>query len=167
MPKIKTRFVTVVDGPKRETFPVHLPHIRNIRGFLLGTWDFTLFNDAFPGTNRLGDVDGSIEIYGHTLHVEFKKDSGAMNGGQLVKAIRQAKYSNITTYFVFGPTNKPVELWVISPKNIDGFKVRLKNGVRDLNRYFRSWSNFARKNSLVGNPGEDFRHGEDILSRLK
>jgi hypothetical protein len=43
-----------------------------------------------------------------------------MNKGQLLKAIRQVKYSGITTIFVFGKRYELEEYPMFSPENIEG-----------------------------------------------
>jgi len=148
------RKVTVEEdnGYVQET-EVFLPHIRNIIGFLNGEWDLSMYADCFEGKNQLGDIDGSIELYGNTLLVEFKASRDTLNAGQLIKAIRQAKHSNITTIFVFGETNRPVEYLRFSPNCIKGTGF-IKTNVMDLHSVFSKWANFAKENSLVNDSSD-------------
>ncbi|MGF9741596.1 hypothetical protein ABEX38_29960 [Priestia megaterium] len=143
------RKVTVVEdnGYMQET-EVFLPHIRNIIGFLNGEWDLSMYADCFPDKNQLGDVDGSLELHGHTLHVEFKASKDTLNAGQLIKAIRQAKHSNITTIFIFGETNRPVEYLRFSPNCLNGTGF-IKTSVLALHGVFKGWAKYAEENSLV------------------
>jgi hypothetical protein len=95
--------VTVTkDGVNLEKFQANYPNIRTLKGFLNGQWNLEPFDECFKGANRLGDVDASLEMSGHTLLVEFKGAKGGMNKGQVLKAIRQAKYTKLVTFFVFG-----------------------------------------------------------------
>lgn len=145
---------------------VFLPNIKDIIGFLNGTWNFTMYDDCFEGKNKLGDVDASIELYGHTLVLEFKRDRTALTGGQIVKAVRQAKHSNITTLFVFGDTNRPVEYLRISPNKLEGTGF-IKCDVIGLSKVLKSWNNYARKNSLTGNDdGADWRIAKRYLNAV-
>jgi hypothetical protein len=135
------------DGSVNET-DVYLPQIRNIVGFLEGTWDLNMYANCFEGGNKLGDVDASIELYGWTLHVEFKRTRNDLNKGQVLKAIRQARHSDITTIFVFGDTNRPVEKLVFSPDNLVGSGIHPTN-VMDLSKFFGDWGKWAKANSRI------------------
>ena len=134
---------------------VYLPQIRNIIGFLNGTWDLNPYADCFQGKSKLGDVDASIELFGHTMVVEFKRDRTALNQGQIVKAIRQAKFSNITTFFVFGDTNRPVEFLRFSPNCIKGTGY-IKTDVTGLRKAFKAWAGWAERNSLIADYDESW-----------
>lgn len=126
---------------------ISLPNIRNLKGFLKGQWNLAAWDSCFPKRNRLGDVDGSVEIAGHTLHIEFKESKWSMNQGQVLKAIRQAKYSGITTIFVFGKTDTPSEYLKFTPDNLQpDFMPCDKDSLHDL---FTRWSNQAEENALV------------------
>lgn len=105
-----------VTGQILEHSEVDLPKINSITGFLKGEWDLDRYSECFSGNNRLGDLDGSLEIDGSHLVLEFKEHMEAMNKGQLVKAIRMAKHCNTTTFFIFGRTNQPKKKIIISPK---------------------------------------------------
>jgi hypothetical protein len=140
--------VSVVKGGEvKEKFMVNLPNIRNLQGFLKGEWDLSLFDSAFPKRNRLGDVDGSVEINGYTLHVEFKASKYSMNRGQVLKAVRQAKYSNITSLFVFGKTNAPEEYLLFTPDNLQPDYVPCD--VDSLVQVMKQWSDWTNENNLV------------------
>ncbi|WP_042360676.1 hypothetical protein [Geomicrobium sp. JCM 19055] len=160
------RQVTVVERNGEEyTENIHLPNIRNIIGFLKGTWDLTPYHSCFPDRNQLGDIDGSIELHGHTLHIEFKEDKNVLNSGQLVKAIRQAKYSNITTLFVFGKTNMPTEYIQFSPSRPKGtgFKPITLASLRLL---LKRWADHAEKESLVQNDQSEWNIARKVLKEL-
>ena len=145
---LKNSIVSVyVAGKKKEHFVVNLPNIRNLQGFLKGCWDLSVYDDCFPRRNRLADVDGSIELNGFTLHVEYKESKWSMNQGQVIKAIRQAKYSNITTIFVFGKTNQPTSYLLFTPKDLQPDYIECDQ--ESLNAVFKRWSNFTEKNNLV------------------
>ena len=125
-----------------------LPNIKSIVGLLQGTWNFRMYDNCFDGKNKLSDVDGSIEVYGHTLILEFKLERSALTAGQVVKAIRQAKHSNITTIFIFGQTDRPVEYLIFSPNNIKGSGFK-KCNTAILSMVFHNWNNWAKKNDLT------------------
>lgn len=133
---------------------MNLPNIRNLKGFLKGQWNLATYDGCFPKRNRLGDVDGSVEINGHTLHVEFKESKYSMNQGQVLKAIRQAKYSNVSTIFVFGKTDVPTSFLFFTPQElqpefIDCDTDSLKDVMKD-------WARFTEANNLVDNRTEEW-----------
>lgn len=137
------------EGKVLEKFFMNLPAVRKLQGFLKGMWDLSIFNSAFPKRNRLGDVDGSVEVNGHTLHVEFKESKYSMNQGQVLKAIRQAKYSAITTMFVFGKTNAPTEYLMFTPEDLQpNYK---KCDTAGLIEVMKAWSQYTEENNLVEN----------------
>jgi hypothetical protein len=136
------------DNGKVEEAEVYLPNIRSIVGFLAGEWDLSAFDDSFEGKSRLGDIDGSIEMFGHSLMIEFKRDRMAITAGQIVKAIRQAKHSNVTSVFVFGETNEPVEYLLFSPNNLEGTGFK-KCDLATINKVFKNWNDWAKKNDLT------------------
>lgn len=141
--------IVMKDGEQQEKFVVDLPNIRSLKGFLSGFWDLSLFKEAFPRKNRLADVDGSIELNGHTLVVEFKQSNRAMTSGQIMKAIRQAEKSNICTLFIFGKTNKPVGYKLYTPKNLCPKYVEADlQGVIDV---MKEWVAYTEANNLVTN----------------
>ena len=147
---LENAVVTVtVDGKVQEKFMVNLPNIRSLKGFLQGAWDLSVYNDCFPKKNRLGDVDGSVEIFGHTLHVEFKESRYSLNQGQVLKAIRQAENSNISTIFIFGKTNKPVGYTFITPQNLQADYVEADQD--SIKQVMKDWAKYAEENNLVKN----------------
>lgn len=136
------------DNGTTRTTEVFLPQIRDVVGFLNGVWDLNIYADCIDGSSKLGDVDGSTEIYGHTLHIEFKRSFDNVNAGQLVKAVRQARHSNITTLFVFGETNRPNSYMIFTPTNLEGSGLK-KGNVVQIRKILKEWSKWAKKNSLV------------------
>lgn len=141
--------VTVTkDGKQLEKFIVNLPNVRKLQSFLKGFWDFAEYHGAFPGRSRLADVDGSIELNGHTLHIEFKESSYAMTQGQILKAIRQAKHSNITTIFVFGKTDQPVKQLIFSPDQPDGGGYE-ESSKEILFTTLNRWAKWTKEHNLV------------------
>lgn len=163
--------ITVTQEAKiTENFMANYPNIRRIKGYLEGIWDFSLFNHCFPKNNKLSDVDSSIELEGHTLHIEFKGAKNGMNKGQLLKAIRQAKHSNITTMFIFGKRNKPEAYFMILPdaesergyKNTAYTPTNLE-GVCDI---FIRWCAYAQQNSLAENKTQEWNEVNRVLASL-
>jgi hypothetical protein len=73
----------------------------------------------------------------------------------VVKAVRQARHSNITTIFVFGETNRPVEKLVFSPDRIVGWGIQPTN-VMDLSKFFTDWGKWAKAHSLLSRGDNDW-----------
>jgi hypothetical protein len=149
MKKHKERTVVVYEketGRTLEHIDINLPAMRSISGFLKGEWDLDAYSDCFGGKNRLGDIDASIEIDGHHLVVEFKEHEDSMNQGQVMKAIRMAKYCNTTTFFVFGITNLPRKKMIISPKVLKGEFT--KTDEKELKLLFSKWYSKAKLNPM-------------------
>jgi hypothetical protein len=170
MVKRKERTVVVYEkgtGRTLEHVDINLPAMRSIGGFLNGEWNLDAYSDCFGGKNRLGDIDASIEIDGHHLVVEFKEHKNSMNAGQLVKAVRMAKYCNTTTFFVFGHTNKPIEKLIISPKNQKGEFSRTSE--EELKQLFSRWFSKAKLNPVKKRAelNSDWRIAKQILSEVK
>ena len=170
MEKVQNRKVVVYDndnGKLLEKIDLQLPAMRSIAGFLKGEWNLDAYSDCFGGKNRLGDIDASIEIDGHHLVVEFKEHKRSMNQGQLVKAIRMAKYCNTVTFFVFGKTNNPVEKLIISPKTLHGQFTPTNEA--ELKKLFSAWFSKAKLNPVVNRMGlqEDWNVASEIMEGLK
>lgn len=136
------------DNGKVEETELYLPNIKSVVGFLNGTWNFSMYDDSFDGKSKLGDVDASIELFGHTLNIEFKRERTALTTGQIVKAIRQAKFSNITTLFVFGDTNRPVEYLRFSPNLLEGTGFKPCD-IMGLSKVLKDWNDWAKSNDLT------------------
>lgn len=136
------------DNGKIKDTEVYLPQIRDLVGFLEGVWDLNMYASCIEGTSKFGDVDGSTEVCGHTLHIEFKRSYDDLNSGQIVKAIRQARYSDITTLFVFGMTNRPTGYIRFSPFELEGTGLRETN-VADLRKVIKTWATWAKEESRV------------------
>ena len=153
------------DNGKVEETELFLPQIKSIVGFLNGTWDLKRYENCFEGSNKLGDVDASIELHGHTLLIEFKRDRGSLTAGQLVKAIRQAKHSRITTLFVFGETNRPTEYLQISPNYLNGTGF-IKCDTLSLCKLLSKWGQWAKKNSLTSRKDDDWKTAKQILGSV-
>jgi hypothetical protein len=153
---LKDAVITVHTGGKqKEKFMISLPNIRNLQGFLKGEWDLSKYDSCFPGRNRLGDVDGSIEINGFTMHIEFKASKYAINKGQILKAIRQAKYSNISTLFIFGETNNPEEYLFFTPDNLQpDYQECTEDSIKEV---ISGWSATTAKNNLVESRTEEWK----------
>lgn len=152
------------NGDVKET-ELYLPNIKDVIGFLNGTWNFSMYDDSFDGKNKLGDVDASIEMFGHTLLIEFKRDRKALTQGQIVKAIRQAKHSGITSLFVFGDTNHPVEYLRFSPNKLEGTGF-IKCDTIGLSKVLRQWNDWAKRNSLTSRQDVDWTIAKRYLNAV-
>lgn len=153
------------DNGRIEETDLYLPNIKSVVGFLNGTWNFTVYDDCFDGRSKLGDIDASIELFGHTLLIEFKKERSALTAGQIVKSIRQAKHSNTTTIFVFGETDRPVEYLLFSPKNIEGTGFK-KCDTIGLSKVFKNWNEWAKKNDLTSKEDKDWNIAKRYLNSV-
>lgn len=144
---LKNAVVTVaVDGEQKEKFIINMPNIRKLQGFLKGQWDLSVYDDCFPKRNRLGDVDGSIELNGHTIHIEFKESRYGMTQGQVLKAINQAVNSNITTMFIFGKKDIPIGYILFTKDNLqpDYFE----SDVEGIKTVLKDWARMTEANNL-------------------
>lgn len=148
MPKVDNRVITITEnGNVIEKFISNLPNVRSYKGYLKGMWNLADYDDCFPKKNRLGDVDASVEQNGHTLHIEFKESYYSLTQGQILKAIRQAIYSNIVTFIVIGKTNNPVGYIKFTPDNLQPDLVECdKESFKDA---LREWSQYTLENNLV------------------
>jgi hypothetical protein len=157
-------------GKRIERFYEHLPNIRSLKGFMAGIWDLSQFNNCFSKRNRLGDVDACVEQNGHTLIVEFKRSKNGMNKAQVLKAIRQAKYSNISTIFVFGPKDKPEKAMIIKPDpdSDKGFNTSglVECNIDTLNDMFKDWTRYTEANNLVKNRSDEWNEVNKVFSEL-
>lgn len=162
--------ITVMQGDKRlERFVANYPNIRTLRGFLAGEWDLSLFDNCFKGSNRLGDIDASIELNSYTLHVEFKGAKGGMNKGQVLKALRQAKYTGIVTLFVFGKRNSPDAYLMIEPEDSEkGFKSSgyIKGNLEDVQNVILEWAKWTEENTRVESKTSEWQQVSEILSSV-
>lgn len=163
---IGRRQIRVIEEDGRtEDLQIYLPNIKSVGGFLRGTWNFTVYDDCFDGRSKLGDIDASIELYGHTLLIEFKRERTAITAGQIVKAIRQAKHSNITTIFVFGDTDRPVEYLTFSPNHIEGSGFKSCDTI-SLSKLFKNWNDYAKRNDLTSRNDTDWNIAKGYLNQV-
>ena len=170
---LEKKIVVVVDQHTKKTterFYANYPNIRTLQGFLKGEWDLSLFDSCFKGRNRLGDVDASIELNGHTLLIEFKGHKGGMNKGQVLKAIRQAKYSNITTMFIFGTRNSPEAYLTIAPdsESEKGFSNSgyIEAELDEVRDEIKDWTRHTEANQLVKSKTEEWEEVNKIMGDM-
>lgn len=166
----QTRTVTVQLGEEVvEQFSFDLPYIRTLKGFLQGTWSLGEFGESMTGKNGFGDVDASTEIDGHTLILEFKQSFNKVDNGQVMKAIRQAKYGRTSTWFIEGDTNQPKRLYKVESTGTEGeFKM---NGVLDVDmqtvcKHIADWEQWARRNSLTVNKLKEWAEVREIRAQM-
>ncbi|MEY8748896.1 hypothetical protein [Alkalicoccobacillus gibsonii] len=154
-------------GRTLEHIDINLPAMRSIAGFLKGEWNLDAYSDCFGGKNRLGDIDASIEIDGHHLVIEFKEHKNSMNEGQLVKAIRMAEFSNTTTFFVFGKTDQPKEMVIISPKNPNG--TVFSTDEKALKKLMNNWYSKAKLNPMKPREAlnNDWANAKRLMKKVK
>ncbi|MCY9324046.1 hypothetical protein [Bacillus haynesii] len=170
MKKHKERTVVVYEketGRTLEHIDINLPAMRSISGFLKGEWNLDAYSSCFGGKNRLGDIDASIEIDGHHLVIEFKEHENSMNSGQLVKAVRMAKYCNTTTFFVFGKTDEPRKKIVIYPEDVEG--TLSPTDEKELKSLFSKWFSKAKLNPVADRTKlqNDWEIANSIMKEVK
>jgi hypothetical protein len=153
------------DNGRVEETELYLPNIKSVVGFLAGEWNLGMYDDCFDGKNRLGDIDANIEMYGHNLNIEFKKDRTALTTGQVVKAIRHAKFSSTTTLFVFGETNRPHEYLMFSPKNLEGSGF-VKSDTAGISKVLKKWNNWAKRNDRTNAMDTDWTIAKRYLNAV-
>lgn len=170
---LENKLVTVMDLDSlkhTEKFIANYPNLNSLRGFLAGQWDLSPFDHCFKGRNRLGDVDASIELGGHTLLIEFKGSRNGMNKGQVLKAIRQAKYSGISTFFIFGKRNEPEAYLTINPADHlpKGYESSgyIAGDMDKVCEVIKVWADHAEANSFVTSKTEEWKEVTDVLSSL-
>lgn len=170
---LDNKIVMVMDRESHnmsEKFYANYPNIRTLKGFLKGEWNLAIFDKCFKGKNRLGDVDASIEMNGHTLLIEFKRAKNGMNKGQVLKAIRQAKYSNIVTMFIFGERDNPEAYLKIEPdaESEKGFKSSgyIETDYDTVIDVITDWSRNTEANSLVKSKTDEWNEVNNIFSNL-
>jgi hypothetical protein len=89
-------------------FPAEsLGNLRNIEDTVNGLWDWSIFNNCFPGTDiRMGDIDGIVERNGKFLIIEGKKPDTSIKLGQEILLKELSKNKNFTVYVIVGIPNK-------------------------------------------------------------
>lgn len=148
-------------------FDIDLKTIRSIKGFMKGVWSNEYINDAISGLNSFSDVDAHVERYGRSLFLEFKQSTESMNRGQVLKAIRQAKYQKTCTWFVFGETNNASQILKIDETGVEGeFKSSelLDIDMEELRKMISEWELFARRRKLINSP--EFHEVYDVMEKV-
>jgi hypothetical protein len=75
-------------------------------------WDYSIFNDCFPGTKiRPSDIDFIVERKGHVLVIEFKPALDCLKDGQRYTLECLSRIPKFVVLFVIGEKNKPVAYW--------------------------------------------------------
>lgn len=148
------RTVTVTDdmGRQLEKFAFDMKGIRSVKGMLQGLWALNPFSQGLSGRNGFSDVDAHCEIDGWSLVLEFKQSMRSMNQGQVMKAIRQAKYQRTCTWFIEGETNKPTKILQVNGGTVEGEVQVTELAYTDIERLrtsIKRWEEWARSNSLV------------------
>lgn len=166
------RLITVQDeeGKQLEQFYFDMPKIRNVGHWVDGFWSFEPLNEALTKRLSFTDRDAHVEVDGHSLMFEFKRSFFKSNDGQLMTAVRQAKFQRTSTWFIEGDRNNPKYMVMINETGVDGgFWVSdlLPIDKESLNDYIRKWELWARKYSLVkGMKKADWDAVQDIKDRF-
>lgn len=167
---IRNVIVQDADGKVLERFKFGCRGIRSLKGMVQGLWSLNPFSEALSGMNGFSDVDAHTEIDGRGLVLEFKQSFKSMNKGQLMKAIRQAKFQKTCTWFIEGETDNPTRIFCINETGIEG---ELRVGeVEEINlegvqARVKAWEQWAKKNSLVkGNKTAEWNMVSDIFKKF-
>lgn len=157
---IRNVIVQDPEGKVIERFSFGCTAIRSIKGMMQGLWSLNPFSEALSGMNGFADVDGHTELEGRSLVLEFKQSFKAMSKGQLMKAIRQAKFQKTCTWFIEGQTDNPVRIFCINETGVEG-EVKLseveETDIERVRERIKNWEKWVKQNSLVkGNKTEDW-----------
>lgn len=167
------REVTVIgeDSTVLERFKFSMKGIRSIKGLIQGLWSLNPFSEALSGRNGFSDVDGHTEICGHGLVLEFKQSFQSLNQGQVLKAIRQAKFQHTTTFFIEGETDSPKKWFYIYSLGGGEYLVSdvRDGGISDIKEAITAWEAKARKNSLIeyGGKTAEWQATNDIIAKAR
>jgi hypothetical protein len=164
---VRTVIVEDEGGSKLERFTFGLKGIRSIKGLLQGLWSLNPFSEGLSGNNGFSDVDAHTEIDGRSLILEFKQTLRGMNKGQLLKAIRQAKFQKTCTWFIEGETDTPVRMIQVNENGIEGeygVSELSETSIEGLQTSIRNWEKWAKANSLVkGKKSEEWNKVTEII----
>lgn len=157
---IRNVIVQDEEGTVIERFNFGCKGIRSLKGLMQGLWSLNPFSEALSGMNGFADVDGHCEIDGRGLALEFKKSFKGMTKGQMMKAIRQAKFQKTCTWFIEGDTDNPKRIFCINETGVEG-SLRVTTiedtDLEKLQARIKLWEQWAKKNSLVkGNKTEEW-----------
>lgn len=167
---IRNVIVQDADGKVVERFIFGCTGIRSLKGMMQGLWSLNQFSEALSGRNGFSDVDAHTEIDGRGLVLEFKRSFKGMNKGQLMKALRQAKFQKTCTWFIEGDTDKPVRIFCINETGVEG-ELRVgeveETTLEELQARIKSWEAWAKANSPVkGNKTEEWNTVSSIFKKF-
>lgn len=167
---IRDVIVQDADGQVIERFKFGCKGIRSLKGMVQGLWSLNPFSEALSGMNGFSDVDAHTEIDGRGLVLEFKKSFKAMNKGQVMKAIRQAKFQKTCTWFIEGETDNPVRILCINETGVEGELIVREVEETDMDKLharIKAWETWAKKHSLVkGNKTQEWNLVTDIFKKI-
>ena len=167
------REVTVKDsdGKILECFDFAMAGIRSVKGMIQGLWSLNPFSQALSGRNGFSDIDAHTEICGHSLTLEFKQSFQSLNQGQVLKAIRQAKFQHTTTFFIEGETDSPKKWFYIYSLGGGEYLVSdVRSGdISTIKEAITAWEAKARKNSLVeyGGKTAEWQATNEIIAKAR
>ena len=155
------------EGKVLERFKFGCTGIRTLKGMMQGLWSLNPFSVGLSGRNGFSDTDGHTEIDGRGLALEFKQSFKAMSKGQVMKAIRQAKFQKTCTWFIEGQTDSPVRIFCINETGVEG-ELRVvevvATDIEDIQVRIKAWEKWAKQNSLVkGNKTEEWDKVNEIV----
>jgi hypothetical protein len=158
-------------GKQLEKFQFDIRGMRSLKGMLQGLWSLNPFSQGLSGRNGFSDVDAHTEIDGRSLVLEFKQSLYSMNQGQVMKAVRQAKFQKTSTWFIEGETNKPTKIVAINETGVEG-GVRITEvevtDMDDIRKRIAKWEAWARENSLVkGAKTAEWEIVNEVIAKCK
>lgn len=93
-----------------------------------------------------------------------------MTKGQLMKAIRQAKFQKTCTWFIEGQTDCPTRILCINETGVEGV-IKISDveetNIELIRNRIKNWELWVKKNSLVkGNKTEDWNTVSEVFKKL-
>lgn len=115
-------------------------NLRDPEKYKDAAWDYSIFNDCFPGTKiRPSDIDFIVERKGHVLVIEFKPSLDGLKDGQRYTLETLSRIPKFVVLFVVGEKNNPVAYWKVPnwnkriPVDLSGMKNRMRKWFETVN----------------------------------
>lgn len=125
-------------------------NLRSEKYYVKNIWDYTPFNDCFPESIKLGDIDGSVIWNGEHLITEFKHPSFTPSIGQSRMFGRLLARGNTTIFIVEGEANNPQRIKIGTTLGITASEINEQDmywtewvacdGIDDLTRLYKIWT---------------------------
>lgn len=111
-----------------------------------------IFAQCFPGKIAMTDIDGSVEVKGNILHLEWKTHTN-IGIGQRLYFERTTALAPCHTFFVVGNAETMVvkQMCIIHKGRIGKW---FNTDLKGLLKQFRKWKDYAIDNSLITPDGK-------------